>query len=51
MIYETEPIMPLKFNDEIVQNKILDLKSYNANFYKPLWKYPLLHIKYLIESL
>ena len=51
MKFETEPLLPLKFNDEIVQDKVLDLKYHNKIIYKPLWKYPLLHIKYLIESL
>ena len=51
IIFETEPILPLEFNEEIVQDKMSDLQYYKRIIYKPLWKYPLLHIKYLIESL
>lgn len=50
IIFETEPILPLEFNEEIVQDKMSDLQYYKRIIYKPLWKYPLLHIKYLIEK-
>ncbi|HNY63379.1 MAG TPA: nucleotide-diphospho-sugar transferase [Bacteroidales bacterium] len=51
LVFETEPILPLKHNEEIAQYKILDLKCYKEAFYKPLWKYPLLYVKYLIDLL
>ena len=45
------PILPIIHNFNIIQDKEADLLYYKNFVYKPLWKYPLLKVKLLIDKL
>lgn len=51
LAFTTKPILPLHHNPAIIQDKKVDYEYYKNFIYKPLWKYPLLKIKLLIESI
>jgi len=51
LTFTTKPILPIEHNLEIIQDKKVDYQYYKNFIYKPLWKYPLLKIKLLIESI
>lgn len=43
-VLQTRPILPLNYNDTIVQDKKADLSHHKKYHRKPLWKYPLLYL-------
>lgn len=49
--FETFPILPLIYNNNVTQDKKADLEYYKYYMRKQLWKYPLLYLRLLIEKL